>query len=207
MVDNSDDETHFPDKLLLSNRQVADLHKSFASNLSVNIKLSKTRLSKIVQSGGYLGRLIGPLLKTVIQPLKSVIQPLAESVLIPLGLTAAASAADAEIHKKILGSGTATLIMSNDEMEDMKIVKSLEDSGLLLKGVIEKVIEIFLINKSTIITNIYRIQAYNSVMCGYFCIGFIDFMLKDKSLTDFTNLFSRNNFKYDDIILNYFKNG
>ena len=57
-------------------------------------------------------------------------------------------------------------------------------------------------------TNIFRIQTYNSVMCGYFCIGFINFMLKDKSLTDFTNLFSPNDLKQnDDIILNYFKNG
>ena len=63
------------------------------------------------------------------------------------------------------------------------------------------------INKSTIITDIFRIQAHDSVMCGYFCIGFIDFMLKDKSLTDFTNLFSPNDFKKnDDIILNYFEN-
>ena len=72
--------------------------------------------------------------------MKNVIKPLAKSVLIPLGLTAAASAADAGIHKKILGSGTTTLIISNDEMEDIiKIVKSLEDSGLLLKGVSETI--------------------------------------------------------------------
>ena len=72
---------------------------------------------------------------------KNVIKPLAKSVLIPLGLTAAALAADAGIHKKILGSGNnTTLILSNDEMEDIiKIVKSLEDSGLLLKGVSETV--------------------------------------------------------------------
>ena len=50
------------------------------------------------------------------------------------------------------------------------------------------------IDKSTIVTNIFRIKAYDSIMCGYFCIGFIDFMLKGKSLTDFTNLFSPNNF-------------
>ena len=67
--------------------------------------------------------------------MKSVIQPLAKSVLIPLGLTAAASAADAGIYKKILGSGhNTTLIISNDAMEDIfKIVRSLEDSGLLLE--------------------------------------------------------------------------
>ena len=72
--------------------------------------------------------------------IKSVINPLAKSVLIPLGLTAAASAADAGLHKRILGSGNTTLIISNKDMEDLiKIVKSLEDSGLLLKGVTELV--------------------------------------------------------------------
>ena len=94
----------------------------------------------MIQLGGFLGRLLGPLLKTGLPLIKNVIKPLAKSVLIPLGLTAAASAADAGIHKKILGSGTTTLIISNDEMEDiMKIVKSLEDSGILLKGVSETV--------------------------------------------------------------------
>ena len=69
---------------------------------------------------------------------------------------------------------------------------------------IPKEIKKFIGNKN-IESNIFRVQAYDSVMCGYFCIGFIDFMLKDKSLTDFTNLFSSNNFKKsDDIILNYF---
>ena len=73
--------------------------------------------------------------------MKSVIQPLANIVLILLGLTAAASAVDAGIHKKILGSGHSnTLIISNDAMEDiLKIVKSLESSGLLLEGVIETI--------------------------------------------------------------------
>ena len=69
-------------------------------------------------------------------------KPLAKSVLIPLGLTAAVSAADAGIHKKIVGSGhnNTTLIISNDEMDGiLKIVKSLEDSGVLLKGVSETV--------------------------------------------------------------------
>ena len=98
----------------------------------------------MIQSGGFLGRLLGPLLKTGLPLIKNVIKPLAKSVLIPLGLTAAASAADAGIHKKILGSGhnnnMTTLIISNNEIEDIiKIVKSLEDSGLLLKGVTETV--------------------------------------------------------------------
>ena len=69
---------------------------------------------------------------------------------------------------------------------------------------ISKEIKIFT-DKSIIVANIFRIQAYDSVMCGYFCIGFIDFMFKDKTLTDFVNLFSPNNFdKINDIILKYF---
>ena len=62
-----------------------------------------------------------------------------------------------------------------------------------------------IINNKNIIANIFRMHAYDSVMCGYFCIGFIIFMFKDNSLTDFTNLFSPNNFKKnDDIFLDYF---
>ena len=95
----------------------------------------------MIQSGGLLGRLLGPLLKAGLPLIKNGIKPLAKSVLIDLGLTAAASVADAGIHKKIIGSGnTATLIISNNKMEDIiEIVKSLEDSGLLLKGVTETV--------------------------------------------------------------------
>ena len=71
---------------------------------------------------------------------------------------------------------------------------------------IPKEIKVVISNKN-IKTNIFKIQAYNSVMCGYFCIGFIDFMLAGKKLTDYTNLFSPNNFeKNDDIILKYFMN-
>ena len=79
----------------------------------------------MIQSGGFLGRLLGPLLKTGLPLISNVIKQLAKSVLIPLGLTAAASAADAGIHKKILGSGKnhplssashITLIISNDEV-------------------------------------------------------------------------------------------
>ena len=139
-----DNETNFPHKLLLTNRQVANLRKAFANYLSTDIKLSKTQLSKMIQSGGFLGRLLGPLLKTGLPLITNVIKPLAKSVFIPLGLTTAASAPDAGIHKKILGSGNnnnaTTLTISNDEMEDIiKVVKSLEDSGLLLKGVTETV--------------------------------------------------------------------
>ena len=94
----------------------------------------------MIQSGGFLGRLLGPLLKTGLPLIKNVIKPLAKSVLIPLGLTAAASAADAGIHKKILGSrNRTTLIISNGEINIIKIVKSLKDSGSLLKGVTKTV--------------------------------------------------------------------
>ena len=91
----------------------------------------------MIQLGRFLGRLLDPLLKAGLPLMKSVIQPLAKSARVPLGLTAAASAADAGIHKKILGSGhNTTLIIPNDEMEDiLKVVKSLKDSELLLEGV------------------------------------------------------------------------
>ena len=95
-----DNETNFPDKLLLTNRQVTNLRKAFANYLSSDIKLSETQLSKMIQSGELLGRLLGPLLKTGLPLLKNVIKPLAKSGLIPLGLNAAASAADTVIHKK-----------------------------------------------------------------------------------------------------------
>ena len=112
----------------------------------------------MIQSGGFFGRLLDLLLKTGLPLIKNVIKPLAKSVLLHLGLTAAASAVDAGIHKKILGSDRRhssssalphypsssashnNTIISNDEMEDIiKIVKSLEDSGLLFKGVSETI--------------------------------------------------------------------
>ena len=95
-----DNETKFPHKLLLTNRQVFNLRKAFANRSSTDIKLSKAQLSKMIQSGGFLGRLLGPLLKTGLSLIKIVIKPLAKSVLIPLGLIAAASAADRGILKK-----------------------------------------------------------------------------------------------------------
>ena len=142
MIGDSNDQTNFPHELLLTDRQVSSIRKAFANNSSVDIKFSKAQLSKMIQSGGFLGKLLGPLLKTGLPPLiKNVLTPLAKSVLIRLGLTATASAADAGIHKKILGSGGhTTLILSNKDMDDLiKIVKSLEDSGFLLKRVTESV--------------------------------------------------------------------
>ena len=121
-----------PHELLLTTRQKTKLRNAFNNNMSTDLKLSKAQISKIIQSGGFLGSLLsklaGPLMKVAI--------PLAKNVLAPLGITAAASAIDAGIQKKIHGSGTTTLIISNEEMNDiMKIVQALEDSNILLKGV------------------------------------------------------------------------
>ena len=100
MIDSSNGKTNFSHNLLLTNRQVASFHKAFANSSSTDIKLSKTQLSKMIQSGGFIGKPFGPLLKTGLPLMKNVIKPLAKSVLIQLGLTAAASASDAGIHKK-----------------------------------------------------------------------------------------------------------
>ena len=119
---------------MLANRQVANIRKAFANHTSTDIKLSKAQLTKM-QKGGFL-RFLAPLLKSGLSLLKSLIKPLGM-----LGLTAAASATDAAINKKILGSGNhTTLITSNDDIQDLlKIVKSLEDSGILLDGITETV--------------------------------------------------------------------
>ena len=81
VIGNSDDQTNFPHELLLTNRQVANLRKAFASNSSTDIRLSKTQLYKMIQSGWFLGRLLGPLLKTGPPLKKIVINPLAKNVL------------------------------------------------------------------------------------------------------------------------------
>ena len=99
MID--DNETNFPHELLLTNRQVANICIAFANHSSTDIKLSKSQLSKMIQSGGFLGRLLGPLLKTGLLLIKNVIKPLAKSDLIPLGWTATASVADVGINEKI----------------------------------------------------------------------------------------------------------
>ena len=140
VVGDSTDKNNFPHELFLTNTQVSRFRKIFANNSSANIKLSKTQLHKIVQSGARLGRLLWPLLKTGLPLIRNVFKPLAKSVLIPLRLTAVASASDAAIHEKIFGSGFTTLIISNEEMNDiMKIVKSFEESGSLIKGVNETI--------------------------------------------------------------------
>ena len=98
MIADSDDEINFPHELLLTNKQVENLRRAFRNHSPTDIKLPKTHLSKMIESGRFLGKLFGPLLKTWLPLIKNVIKPLAKSILIPLGPTAAASAADAGIH-------------------------------------------------------------------------------------------------------------
>ena len=100
--------------------------------MSTDIKLCKAQVSKIIEFWGFLGSLLsklaGPLMKLAVA--------LEKNILCPLGITAAASAVDAGTQKKIRDWGTATLIISNEEMNDtMKIVQALEDSNILLKRV------------------------------------------------------------------------
>ena len=102
------DKNNLPHELLLTTRQKTKLRNAFNNNMSADIKLSKAQISKIIQSGGFLGvllsKLAGPLMKVAV--------PLAKNILAPLGITAAASAIDTGIQKKIHGSGTTTLIIS-----------------------------------------------------------------------------------------------
>ena len=100
--------------------------------MSTDIKLSKAQISKIIPCGGFLGSLLSKIAGLLVK----VVVSIAINILVPLGVTAAESAVDAEIQKKIHGSGTTTLIISNEEMNDiMKIVQALEDSNILLRGI------------------------------------------------------------------------
>ena len=105
IIGGYNNKNNLPNKLLLTNTHNSKLGKAFANNFSANIKLSKTEWHKIGQSGGFLGRLLGPLLKTELPLMENVLKLLAKSVLIPLGLTSAASVTDAAINKKMIESG------------------------------------------------------------------------------------------------------
>ena len=121
-----------PHDLLLTTRQRTKLRNAFNNNMSTDLKFSKAQIFKIIQSGGFLGSL----LSKIAGPLIKVTVPLAKSILAPLGITAAASAIDAGIQNNIHGSGTTTLIIPHEEMNDiMKIIQALKDSNVLLKGV------------------------------------------------------------------------
>ena len=333
-----------PHELLLTTRQNTELRNAISNNLTTDIKLSKAQIKKIIQSGGFLGKLLSKLAG----PLMKVALPLAKNVLAALGLTAAMSAIDGGIRKKIHGSGVKLIIEQEDMKDIMKIIKALENSGILLKGVSKAIknetkeqrggflsmllgtlgasllgnlltggkgimragdgivragegnvvsraksdgskktlnsllpfhpltnieiseyykneprfngvysrnnlpnkikkgayvinldkyentgthwVSLFVKPKYTVYfdsfgvehipkeinkfirskelgpavgnkkikTSIFRIQAYDSIMCGYFCIEFINYMLQGKTLLDYTNLFSPNDFKKND---------
>ena len=119
-----------PHELLLTTRQNTKLRNAINNNLATDIKLSKAQIKKLIQSGGFLGKLLSKLAG----PLMKVEMPLAKNVLAPLGLTAAMSATDGSIQKKIHGSGVK-LIIEQDMNDIMKIIEALENSGILLKGV------------------------------------------------------------------------
>ena len=123
---------NLPHELLLTTRQTTKLRNAIENNMSADIKLSKAQISKIIQSGGFLGLL----LSKITGLLMKVVVPFAKKFLAPLGITAAASVINGAMQKKIDGSGATNLIISNEEMDDiMKIVQALEDSNILLKGV------------------------------------------------------------------------
>ena len=118
-------------ELLLITRQNTKLRNAINNNLAIDIKLSKAQIKKLIQSGGFLGKLLSKLAG----PIMKVAMPLAKNVLAPLGLTAAMSAIDGIIQKKIYGSGIKLIIEEEDMNGIMKIIEALENSGILLKGV------------------------------------------------------------------------
>ena len=326
--------------MLLTTRQNTKLRNAIKYNLASDIKLSKAQIKKLIQSGGFLGKLLSKL----VGPLMKVALPLAKNVLAPLGLSAAMSAIDGSIQKKIHSLGVKLIIEQEDMNDIMKIIEALENSGILLKGVTKTIenetkeqrggflgmllatlgaslfgnlltggkgimragdgivhagdgivragegskktlnlllpfhpltnieiseyyaneprfngvysrnnlpnkikkgayvvnldeyentgthwVSLFVKPKYTVYfdsfgiehipkeinkfinndikSNIFRIEAYDSIMCGYFCIEFINYMLKGKTLLDYTNLFSPNDFKKNDqVIKRIFKN-
>ena len=125
---NKDERPH---ELLLTTRQNTKLRNAINNNLATDIKLSKAQIKKLIQSGGFLGKLLSKLAS----PLMKVAMPLAKNVLAPIGLTAAMSPIDGGIQKKIHGSGATKgagvkLIIEQEDMNDiMKIIKALENSG------------------------------------------------------------------------------
>ena len=125
---NKDEVSH---ELLLTTRQNTKLRNALNNNSATDIKLSKAQIKKLIKSGGFLGKLLSKLAG----PLMKVAMPLAKNVLAPLGLTAAMSAIDGSIQKKIHGSGIKLIIEEEDMQDFIKIIKELENSDILLKGV------------------------------------------------------------------------
>ena len=120
-----------PHELLLTTRQSTKLRNAINNNLATDIKLSKAQIKNIIQSGGFLGKLLSKLAG----PLMKVAMPLAKNVLVPLGLTAPTSAIDGSIQKKMHGSEVKLIIEQEDMNDIMKLIEALENSGILLKGV------------------------------------------------------------------------
>ena len=130
------DGKDLPHELLLTTRQKTRLRNTCNNNMSTDLKVSRAEIFKIIQSAGFLGsllsRLAGPLMKVAV--------PLAKNILAPLGNTTGAPVIDAGIQKKIYGSGTTILIISNKNTNGIiKAVQVLEDSNILFKGVTEKI--------------------------------------------------------------------
>ena len=118
-------------ELLLTTRENTKLRNAINNNLATDVKLSKAQIKKLIQSGGFLGKLLSKLAG----PLMKVAMPLAKNVLAPLGLTAAMSAIDGGIQKKMKGEGIKLIIEQEDMNDIIKIIEALENSGILLKGV------------------------------------------------------------------------
>ena len=125
---NKNEHSH---ELLLTTRQNTKLRNAINNNSATDIKLSKVQIKKIMQSRGFLGKLLSKLAG----PLMKVGLPLAKNVLAPLGLAASMSAIDGSMQKKIHGSGVKLIIEQEDMNDVMKIIEALENSGILLKGV------------------------------------------------------------------------
>ena len=117
-------------QLFLTQTQISKIREKVENNMSTDIKLSEAQINKLIKSGGVLGSILARFLPKLIKPALS----LGKNILAPLGLSAAMSATDA-FKKEMYGSGTKTVEFSNKELDDMtKIVKALEDSDVLMKG-------------------------------------------------------------------------
>ena len=117
--------------LSLTEQQLNKLKKKTENNMSSGIKLSKVQINKIIKEGENLGRLLMNFLPKLIKPAISI----GKNILAPLGLSAAMSPTDAAIQKKMYGSGNKTLIISNNDLNDLiKIATALEEHDILLKG-------------------------------------------------------------------------
>ena len=120
--------------MLLTKTQINKLREKVENNMSTDIKLSKSQINKLIKEGGALGLILTRFLPKLIKPAISF----RKNILAPLGLSVAMSATDAAIQKKMYGSGTKTVKFLNRNLNDMtKIVKALEDSNVLMKGVIK----------------------------------------------------------------------